>query len=470
VIRRSCILALAATTSILTGLPAPVAAHGLVGRLDASLPLEVYLAGAAIAVALSFTIAFAYSGRWQAAPSPPIRRVPRPVVLLLRCVGLLAWTWIVAQFVVGGSSDAEVGSLFTWVYGWVGLAIVSAFLGPVWEWLDPFATLHDIGALVLRRLGIGGRPPALYPDRLAAWPAVVGFAMFVWLELAYQDADMDAVVVAYTIVALAGMAWFGRDRWRGGGEVFTVWFGVLNRVARYVLAGPPSSGLVKRQRFPDGLLGRPWDASLVALVAIATGAILYDGLSQTQLFFDVFGLPGLAESTLLLAGFLATIVALVLLVGRRVGMVAMGASLVPISIGYLIAHYLTYLLGEGQRIVVAASDPLQQGWDLFGTAFLEPSMAWLPSSIVWSIMFLAVVGGHVLGAWAGHLRTTPGSRSDAQRRRAQLPLAGVMVALTTLTLWSLGQVVFRPEPSDATGVVPTASGAPAPAATDRPSL
>jgi hypothetical protein len=45
-----------------------------------------------------------------------------------------------------------------------------------------------------------------------------------------------------------------------------------------------------------------------------------------------------------------------------------------------------------------------------------------------------------------------------------------MVALTTLTLWSLGQVVFRPEPSDATGVVPTASGAPAPAATDRPSL
>jgi hypothetical protein len=460
VTRRSRAIAFAATATVLAGVPGPIAAHGLVGRLDASLPLGVYLGGAALAVALSFGIAFAYSGRWQPAPAPPIRRVPRPVVLLLRVLGLLAWAWIVAQFVVGGSSDAEVGTLFTWVYGWVGLAIVSALLGPIWEWLDPFATLHDIGAWVLRRLRITGRTPAPYPDRLAAWPAAVGFAVFVWLELAYRAADMDVVVVAYTLVALVGMTVFGKDRWRGGGEVFTVWFGLLNRVARYVLAGPPSSGRVKRQHFPDGLLSRPWDPSLVALAAVATGAILYDGLSQTQLYFEVFGLPGLAESTLLLAGFLAIIVATVLLVGRRVGMVAMGAGLVPISVGYLIAHYLTYLLGEGQRIVVAASDPLQQGWDLFGTAFFEPSTAWLPSSIVWSVMFLAVVGGHVLGAWAGHLRTTPASRSDAHRRRAQLPLAAIMVGLTTLTLWSLGQVVFRPESPDGTGVAPAAPASP----------
>jgi hypothetical protein len=417
-------------------------------------------------VALTFAIAFAYSGRWRPAPAPPIRHLPRPILLLLRVLGLLAWAWVVAQFVAGGSSDAEVGSLFTWVYGWVGLAIVSALLGPVWEWLDPFATLHDSGAWMLRRLRITGRASTPYPARIAAWPAAVGFAAFVWLELAYQAADMDAVVVAYTIVALVGMAWFGRDRWRSGGEVFTVWFGLLNRVGRYVLAGPTSSGRVKRQHFPDGLLGRPWDASLVALVAVATGAILYDGLSQTQLFFEAFGLPGLAESTILLAGFLAIIVSVVLLVGRRVGMVAMGAGLVPISVGYLIAHYLTYLLGEGQRIVVAVSDPFQQGWDLFGTAFFEPSTAWIPSSIIWSVMFLAVVGGHVLGAWAGHLRTTPVSRSDVHRRRAQLPLAGIMIVLTTLTLWSLGQVVFQAEPPDETGAIPARSSTPAPSPAD----
>jgi hypothetical protein len=304
-----------------------------------------------------------------------------------------------------------------------------------------------------------------YPARLAAWPAVVGFVVFVWLELAYQAADMDAVVVVYTIVALVGMACFGKDRWRNAGEVFSVWFGLLNRTAAFALAGAPTTGHVRRQRFPDGLLGRPWDASLVTLAAVATGAILYDGLSQTQPFVDALGRPGLVESSLLLAGFLASIVVIVLLVGRRVGMVAMGAGLVPISVGYLIAHYLTSLLGDGQRIVVAISDPLQLGWDLFGTASFEPSTAWLPSSILWSAMFLAVVGGHVMGAWAGHLRTSPVSGMDAPRRRAQLPLVATMVVLTTLTLWSLGQAVFQPEPPDGASVARTTPG---PAGLDSP--
>ena len=150
---------------VLAGLaiPAPVAAHGLVGRLDSPLPLVVYLAGAAVVVALSFAIAFAHDGRWTPSAATEIRRVPRLLVLLLRVTGLLAWAWVVAQSVVGGSSDAEVGSLFTWVYGWVGLAIVSALLGPVWEWLDPFATLHDGGAWLLRRLRIRGWQAARVP-------------------------------------------------------------------------------------------------------------------------------------------------------------------------------------------------------------------------------------------------------------------------------------------------------------------
>ena len=296
---------------VLAGLaiPAPVAAHGLVGRLDSPLPLVVYLAGAAVVVALSFAIAFAHDGRWTPSAATEIRRVPRLLVMLLRVTGLLAWAWVVTQSVVGGSSDAAVGALFTWVFGWVGLAIVSALLGPVWDWLDPFATLHDGGAWLLRRLRIRGWQAAPYPARLAAWPAAIGFAVFVWFELAYRDADMDTVVVGYTIVTLTGMALFGKDRWRAGGEVFSVWFGLINGLARYVSAGPAPSGLVRRQHFPDGLLGRRWDASLVTLAAIATGAILFDGLSQTQPYFELFGLPDLAETTMLLGGFLAFVVA-----------------------------------------------------------------------------------------------------------------------------------------------------------------
>ena len=43
-------------------------------------------------------------------------------------------------------------------------------------------------------------------------------------------------------------------------------------------------------------------------------------------------------------------------------------SLVPIAMVYVAAHYLTFLLFEGQAIRYLASDPFGQGWDLFGTA------------------------------------------------------------------------------------------------------
>jgi len=423
-------------------LATPASAHGLTGIYDSPLPLEVYLAGAAAAVALSFAIAFASGRRWQPGDVESGRQVPRAVIVLLKLVGLVAWGWIIVQLVMGGSSDAEVDTLFTWVYGWVGLAIVSALIGPVWGWLDPFTTLHDAGAWVVARLGVSGGRVTAYPVGLASWPAVAGFTFFVWLELAYLRADMGLIVLLYTIVTVAGMALFGRDRWRDHGEVFSVWFGLLGRLALFAPAGRPESGAVRRQHFPDGLLGRPWDASLVALTAIATGAILYDGLSQTEIFFDVFGLPDIAFSTILLVGFLALLVGLALGVARRVGLPAMGSGLLPISVGYLIAHYLTYLLGEGQRILVAISDPFQLGWDLFGTAFHESSVGWLAPSLVWGVIFVSVVGGHVLGAWAGHRAAASGSSGRSDGRLVQLPLALVMVALTTLTLWSLGQAVI----------------------------
>jgi hypothetical protein len=269
---------------------------------------------------------------------------------------------------------------------------------------------------------------------------------------------MHLVVVAYTLVTLLAMARWGRDAWRARGETFSVWFGLLGRMAWWAPAGSPGSGLVRRQRFPDGLLGGAWDRSRLTLVAIGTGAILYDGLSQTRLRADLLGAGGLLPETLALAAFLGGVVGLVLLVARGVGNAPMGAGLVPISVGYLIAHYLTYLLLDGQKLLIAIADPLQQGADLTGTAFLRPSIAWLPALVTWLIMFLAVVGGHVLGAWSGHLR--PDAPGGPQRGRwSQTALVLVMVGLTTLTLWSLGQAAYAlPAPSAAPS--PPPSGGP----------
>ena len=471
--------------AILALVPASASAHTLTGRYESPLPLAAYLGGAALAVALSFAIVILRGGSaaadaTTAAGTAPGRRVrvPRGLRLAVRALGLIAWVWIVAQAIVGGTNaDADVGSLFLWTYGWVALPILSAFLAPVWEWLDPFATLHDLGAAVARRLGRTGWRTVPYPPGLERWPAVVAMVLFVWLELVYTSARggqvLGIVVVTYSAWTLLMMARFGRDAWRRNGEVFSVWLGILNRIAPLAPADEHATSLRTRP-FGAGLLEPGWLRGDVVLVAVGTGSILFDGLSQTQAWFDLVGVPSLGAGTVQLLLFLGLIVGLVLLVASVVGLRAMAAGLVPIALGYLIAHYFTALAFDGQRIVTVLSDPLNAGWNLFGGAHFEPDETWLPFGIVWAVELIAVVGGHILGAVMGHRAAIldadvvtapaklPAGRGAASRKGAarvstkrtaaaprtgiwadvrvrQVPLAILMVFLTTLTLWSLGQ-------------------------------
>jgi hypothetical protein len=244
------------------------------------------------------------------------------------------------------------------------------------------------------------------------------------------------------------MAQFGRDTWRANGEVFGVWFRLLNRLAPYALAD--EAGRLRRRQFAGGLLEEGWSIPDVTLVALGTGAILYDGLSQTTIWYEVFGFPAAPMATVHLTGFLGLLVLAALAVTRSVGIRSTAAGLLPISVGYLLAHYMTYLLIDGQRILIAISDPLQLGWDLFGTAFHEPTGAWLPPGLVWTVQLAAVVGGHMLGAWGGHVTA---HREDGRNPRLQqVPLAIIMVTLTTVTLWSLGQAIVT-TPDEAAGAM-----------------
>ena len=456
-------VALAGVGGIALVAPSAALGHALGATYTSRLPLAVYLAGAAATVALSFIFVLVRDVR---AERPSTTRAgtlpPAPIRYGLRALGLLGWAWIVAQGIAGGSSDAEVATLFVWVYGWVGLAMLAALVGPVWHFLDPFSTLYDMGAAITRRAGIGSWDVAAYPASLGRWPAVIGFAFVVWLELVLRPGPpvLFIVLVGYSAFTLSMMAQFGRDTWRANAEVFTVWFRILGRLAPYELVD--DTGRVRRRPFAGGLLEPGWTVADVVIVALAVGSILYDGLSQTQAWFDLFGVPALAVQTVQMFGFMGIIVGAALAVTRFVGIGATGAGLLPIAVGYLVAHYLTYLLIAGQGIVVSVSDPFQRGWDLFGTAFYEPSSDWLPPGLVWTVQLAAVVGGHMLGAWGGHVVAAldaPRGMTAGTLRARQVPLALVMVALTTLTLWSLGQaIVVTPEESASSQTVSTTRG------------
>lgn len=469
---------IAAALGLVAGLPTAVAAHGLSPVYESPLPLAAYLVGGALVVALSFAFVIARDVRAATPVAGRPVRVPGPVRTGLRALGLIAWVWIMAQGLAGGSSDAAVAGLILWVFGWVGVAMVSALLFPVWEWLDPFATLFDLIAWSGRRAGIRGWVPTGLSPRARGWPAVVGFAFFAWVELVLEPgtSTLTAILAGYTVLTLVLMAQVGRDAWRAGGEVFTVWFRALNRLAPYgvSLAGDtPDPHHVLRRPFANGLLTAAWTIPTIVLTALGVGSIIFDGLSQTVWFAGVFGAPALPAKTLELAVFLGLVVGVSLMVARDVSPGAIGAGLLPIAVGYLVAHYLTYLVLDGQRIVIAVSDPLQTGADLLGTAHYEVQTGWLPAGLVWTLQLAAVVGGHMVGAWAGHVtaqremaeRAAAKEARDLRHRKIhdahrppvrnvrtrEIPLALVMVALSTLTLWSLGQaIVLEVEASRAT--------------------
>lgn len=494
-LRRRLAAALALAPLALLALPGAVAAHGLSPVYQSPLPLAVYLVGAAATVALSFAFVLARDMRAGPEPTGRIVAVPLPVRAALRLAGIVGWAWIMAQGLAGGSSAGEVATLFLWVGGWVVVAATCALVGPVWQWLDPFATLHMAGSWILRRLGIQGLAPTDLPRELRTWPAVIGLAFIIWLELVAEVGapTLTLFLAGYTLFTLAMMAQYGRDTWRAHGETFSVWFALLGRLAPYgtvpateTAADPdeedpdaPDLRVVRRRPFASALLWGRWGSADIILVALGAGSIIYDGLSQTAPWVNQFGVPSIGSETLLMGAFLGGIVAAALLVSRAVSPGAIGAGLLPIAVGYLVGHYLTYVLIDGQRIVIAISDPLQLGWDLFGTAFFEPTGEWLPPGLVWTVQLAAVVGGHMLGAWAGHVaaardlerhlgredrdlrhRRIPGADRNGRRnlRAREIPLAIVMVALTTLTLWSLGQsiVVVEDEADAATGARPGA--------------
>jgi hypothetical protein len=436
----------------LLALPSPALAHQLVGRYESPLPLAVYLGAAAFAVALSFALVLSRPLAPPAAAGP--RRIviaPRGLRTGLRIAGLVGWGLVVGQVIAGGSGASDPASLILWVYGWVGLAIVSALVGPAWRWLDPFTTLYEAGAALLRRANVSGWHTTPYPPALARWPAVIGLAAFVWIELtvpaARSGTTLGIVLAGYSGLALLCMALFGRDAWRSSGEVFSVWFGTLNRMAPYGVVEDAPEGTLEVRRLGAGLQRADWSVDRLVLVALAIGAVIFDGLSQTQPWYDLFGQQAFAGLTGELVVFLGVIVVAVLATSRVVGVAALGAGLVPVATGYIVAHYLTYLIVDGQRIVIVVSDPFALGWNLIGTGSFEPSGDWLPPALVWLCQVVAVVGGHVIGAVAGHdvaVREALAQGGDEvtairRARRRQVPLAVLMVCLTTLTLWSLGQ-------------------------------
>ena len=97
----------------------------------------------------------------------------------------------------------------------------------------------------------------------------------------------------------------------------------------------------------------------------------------------------------------------------------MAHSLIPIVIGYVFAHYLSYLVERGQQTIILLADPLGRGWNLLGLGDAEVNYVLsLHPSVLATIKVGCVVAGHVAAVIAAHDRAL---RAAARRPPADGP-------------------------------------------------
>jgi hypothetical protein len=455
------LLPLSALAAAVLAWPAPAAAHGLVQR--ANLPIPEWLFGwaAGVVLVVSF-VALAVAWPQPRLERPAWRPLPwglgrLPASRAVEAAGGAVGVALLAVVVVAGYAGpqdpaANLAPTFLLITFWVGMAFASALLGDVFRLVNPWRAVgRASGALVRRARGGRAVPLRSYPERLGHWPAAFGLLAFSWVELASDwaerpDTPVTAVLV-YSAVTLAAQAVVGVEAWTRHGEGFSVYFGFLARLspfetrARVVGLRPPLGGLARLEPLPG----------TVALVAVMIGTVTFDGLAQGPLWRDLAGADAGALADTL--GILACVLAaggLYALGVAGIRSVAAGTSgehlrrgfvhsLVPIALVYVAAHYLTFLLFEGQAIGYLASDPFGRGWDLLGTAAAGIDFGVISQNQAWYLQVGLVIAGHVAALVLAHDRALVlfgGSRAAV---RSQYWMLGIMVGFTTLALWLLAQ-------------------------------
>jgi hypothetical protein len=428
-------------------------AHGLGGRSDLPVPLWLAMYGAAAAVIISF---FALGAFWRSPRFEDEGSMTFPEGLrgfidstvtraFLKAFGLMLFVITAAALALGGdTSGTNPGPTWFYVWFWVGLVPASLLLGPVWRAVNPLRTIAS-GVLALAR--IGRHETLEYPSGLGYWPAAASLAAFVWLELVHARADDPSVVqsfiLLYSLVHIAGGVRYG-DAWFERADGFEV-FSTL--VAHMSFFGRRADGTIVLRNPFRGLAALDPRPGLVAVVSVLLGSTAFDGLTRTQWWrslseeasgagYVVLGTAGLVAAVLFVAGTYAAATAL----DRRVVAEPRAPSssslrgrfvhsLLPIALGYTVAHYFSLLVFQGQAGLILASDPLSSGWNLFGTADWSINYFLVSTGTIALVQVGAIVAGHVAGVVAAHDRAVA-LFSGRDKVRAQYPLLGLMVSYT----------------------------------------
>jgi hypothetical protein len=430
--------------------------HGLGGAQDLPISRELAILGAAAAVTVSFVVlAMAWRNpRYDAATSGRLAPAWLSSFVdsvwwrgLLRLVGLLALGYLIVLAVFG--KDLLINPIFGifYVWIWVGMVVASLLFGRVWRAISPFRLICAGIARVS-----GGEPDEglfVYPERLGMWPAAVGLYAFVWMELVYpHNVDLSPVRLwlgVYLGLMIIGGALFGTSFYARA-DPFEVYSSLVAQVSVW---GRREGQLVVRSPLAN-LDSTPATPGLIAVVSVLFGSTAFDAFRDSTrwlTFIQNNDVSTYLQNELGLLAFCLGVgtILFVACVATRVGPDQprsglpnqLAFSVIPIVIGYIVAHYLSFLVEIGTQTLIQASDPLSTGSNVFGTAGLVVPywLSYHPTFLA-DVKVLAVVAGHVIGVVAAHERAIK-LLPKRHQLTGQLPLLGAMIAFTVGGLYLL---------------------------------
>jgi hypothetical protein len=459
----------------LLALPRIAYAHAIDARHELPVPLMHFMIGAVSAVAVSFVIAAIWMCRSPATPSFEGRRIHVGALLpalrrIVAGVSLLLFSATLAAALLGTRDPMmNLAPTMLWVVWWVGLSLVVAFIGNIWPVVDPWRAIFEAVDAVVRGLGKrnGIGLAWRYPRALGAWPAVFLLLLFGWLEVGYPESAEPRRIaqglIVWTAITLLGRIVFGREAWERNGDVFSIYFATLGRFAPFMQADNQRTMVVRPPG--RGLLESAPSMAIVAFVVAMLAIVLFDGLLSGETWWSMQAgvtraLPWLSHPR----GYLVTPLGLAALwtvfmtvyamscwaAARLSGaasvvmlMVAFAYTLVPIAIGYSIAHNSSNLLIQGQQAIALVSDPLSLRWNLLGTARYQPYTRVIEAAGSWYVAVAAIVVGHAIAVWLAHRVALRTFGSVRRAVIATLPLTAAMLVYTAISLAVLAEPMVK---------------------------
>lgn len=346
--------------------------------------------------------------------------------------------------------------LVIWTIWWLALVSLQGLLGNLWSWLNPWL----LPVLWLRRQ-LGLRTLIRLPRAVMGWGAVLGylaFYAFLLADLAPSDPDhLARVILIYWLAILAGGVVLG-PRWLLCGEAITVLMRSYARLGLFGRKGAKAAmGLWGWQVLRQPVPGHA--AAVFMLILLGSGS--FDGLNETFWWFGLLGLNPLefpGRSAVVAPSIWGLLFANAALIAIYAGAVALGVrlagqrglgrffrlfapSILPIALGYHIAHYLTVFLVDGQYVLKMMNDPLRNGAELLGMDHYHVTTGFLHTEstvrMIWLTQAGAVVVGHVVAILLAHALALRAFDTPRRAVLSQLPLSIFMVAYTFFGLWLL---------------------------------